>query len=97
LDEDSKNRWQKSIAVGELRTDQLEYARADFATAQIQGNRGGENQTRNKRSKLNFQLKFNEILTITEVTVIPPSFLIGMKNKFLVHFYSRHYENEIEK
>jgi soluble P-type ATPase len=40
LDEDSKNRWQKSIAVGELRTDQLEYARADFAAAQIRETEG---------------------------------------------------------
>jgi hypothetical protein len=24
-----------------------------------------------------------------EVTALPPSFLIGMKNRFLAHFYSR--------
>jgi hypothetical protein len=42
------------------------------------------------------RLKSSTIIA-TEDTFLPPSFLIGMKNRFLAHFYSRYYENEIEK
>jgi hypothetical protein len=54
-------------------------------------------QKENDRNKL-FHWSFdNDYNRITEVTALPPSFLIGMKNSFLAHFYSSHYENEIGK
>jgi hypothetical protein len=34
------------------------------------------------------------MITTTEVTALPPSFLIGMKNVFLAHFNIRKCENE---
>jgi hypothetical protein len=48
--------------------------------------------------KTNFSLHSKQDYTESaEVTALPPSFLIGMKNRFLAHIYPRHYENEIGK
>jgi hypothetical protein len=49
-----------------------------------------------KRTEFLLQIKEGYIES-TEVIALPPSFLIGMKNRFLAHFYPRHYENEIGK
>jgi hypothetical protein len=51
-----------------------------------------------QNAKTSFSLHSKQDYTeFAEVTTHPPSFLIGMKNRFLAHFYPRHYENEIGK
>jgi hypothetical protein len=57
-----------------------------------------EDEHHKVRLKMDFSLRTKK--SITDPRRSPsscPHLIIGRKNRFLAHFYSRHYENEIRK
>jgi hypothetical protein len=65
--------------------------------------RSGENKEENQKGhkqdpNKSFSLKFNKvILNLRRSPPSLPHLIIGIKDEFLTHFYSRNYENEIRK